>query len=77
MIFVWMVNTFVYYGLSYNINDLAGNTYLNVFIARARRVSCLRCGSLGHQTVGTPAHPRQPHGDGRSLLRNHFNCPYR
>ncbi|GFQ75732.1 organic cation transporter protein, partial [Trichonephila clavata] len=33
MIFVWMVNTFVYYGLSYNINDLAGNTYLNVFIA--------------------------------------------
>ncbi|GIY90738.1 organic cation transporter protein [Caerostris extrusa] len=33
MIYLWMVNSFMYYGLSYNTNDLAGNPYLNFFIA--------------------------------------------
>lgn len=34
-IYQWMVNAFMYYGLSYNTNDLAGNPYLNFFIAGA------------------------------------------
>ncbi|GFT30282.1 organic cation transporter protein, partial [Nephila pilipes] len=33
MVYVWIISTFLYYALSYNINDLAGNAYLNVFIA--------------------------------------------
>ncbi|GFT66893.1 organic cation transporter protein [Trichonephila clavipes] len=33
MIYQWMVNGFLYYAFSYNINDLAGDTYLNFFIA--------------------------------------------
>ncbi|XP_055948852.1 organic cation transporter protein-like isoform X1 [Argiope bruennichi] len=35
MLYLWMVNSFMYYGLSYNTNDLAGNPYLNFFIAGA------------------------------------------
>ncbi|GFU44309.1 organic cation transporter protein [Trichonephila clavipes] len=33
MIYIWIVNAFLYYGLSYNTNDLAGNPYLNFFLA--------------------------------------------
>ncbi|GFS44249.1 organic cation transporter protein [Trichonephila inaurata madagascariensis] len=32
MVYQWMVNAFLYYALSYNTNDLAGNAYLNFFI---------------------------------------------
>ncbi|GBM01695.1 Organic cation transporter protein [Araneus ventricosus] len=35
MLYLWMVNSFMYYGLSYNTNELAGNPYLNFFIAGA------------------------------------------
>ncbi|GFT10802.1 organic cation transporter protein [Nephila pilipes] len=35
MIYLWMVNSFMYYGLSFNTNDLAGNPYLNFFVAGA------------------------------------------
>ncbi|GFU15713.1 organic cation transporter protein [Nephila pilipes] len=33
--YVWFVNSFMYYGLSFNTNDLAGNPYLNLFLAGA------------------------------------------
>ncbi|GFT50785.1 solute carrier family 22 member 3 [Nephila pilipes] len=33
MTYQWVVNSFLYYALSYNTNDLAGNAYLNFFIA--------------------------------------------
>ncbi|GFU12494.1 organic cation transporter protein [Nephila pilipes] len=33
MAYQWVVNSFLYYALSYNTNDLAGNAYLNFFIA--------------------------------------------
>ncbi|KAG8193142.1 hypothetical protein JTE90_006974 [Oedothorax gibbosus] len=35
MIYLWMVNAFMYYGLSFNTNDLAGDPYLNFFISGA------------------------------------------
>ncbi|GFQ65411.1 organic cation transporter protein [Trichonephila clavata] len=35
MIYLWVVNSFMYYGLSFNTNDLAGNPYLNFFVAGA------------------------------------------
>ncbi|GIY21168.1 organic cation transporter protein [Caerostris extrusa] len=31
--YLWVVNSFMYYGLSFNTNDLAGNPYLNFFLA--------------------------------------------
>ncbi|GFQ82023.1 organic cation transporter protein [Trichonephila clavata] len=40
MIYLWMVNAFLYYGLSYNTNDLAGNPYLNFFIAGIVELPC-------------------------------------
>lgn len=33
--YMWFVNSFVYYGLSFNTNDLAGDAYLNLFVAGA------------------------------------------
>ncbi|XP_055946789.1 organic cation transporter protein-like isoform X1 [Argiope bruennichi] len=33
MIYIWFVNAFMYYALSYNTNDLAGSPYLNFFVA--------------------------------------------
>ncbi|GBN42907.1 Organic cation transporter protein [Araneus ventricosus] len=33
MIYMWFVNAFLYYALSYNTNDLAGSPYLNFFVA--------------------------------------------
>ncbi|XP_035218749.1 organic cation transporter protein-like isoform X4 [Stegodyphus dumicola] len=38
MIYLWIVNAFMYYGLSYNTNDLAGNPYLNFFLAGALEI---------------------------------------
>ncbi|GFT87340.1 organic cation transporter protein [Nephila pilipes] len=40
MIYLWMINAFLYYGLSYNTNDLAGNPYLNFFIAGIVELPC-------------------------------------
>ncbi|KAF8795899.1 Organic cation transporter protein like [Argiope bruennichi] len=40
MIYLWMVHTFLYYGVSYNTNDLAGNPYFNFFIAGAMEFPC-------------------------------------
>ncbi|GBM66639.1 Organic cation transporter protein [Araneus ventricosus] len=40
MIYLWMVHTFLYYGVSYNTNDLAGNPYLNFFIAGVLEFPC-------------------------------------
>lgn len=37
-IYHWMVNAFMYYGLSYNTNDLGGDPFLNFFIAGALEV---------------------------------------
>ncbi|GIX84847.1 organic cation transporter protein [Caerostris darwini] len=33
MLYLWFVNAFLYYGLSYNTNDLAGDAYLNCFLS--------------------------------------------
>ncbi|XP_054712610.1 organic cation transporter protein-like [Uloborus diversus] len=33
MIYIWIVNAFLYYGISYNTNELAGNPYLNFFLS--------------------------------------------
>ncbi|KAG8193139.1 hypothetical protein JTE90_006971 [Oedothorax gibbosus] len=33
MIYLWIVNAFTYYGLSFNTNDFAGDPYLNFFIS--------------------------------------------
>ncbi|GIY27440.1 hypothetical protein CEXT_201112 [Caerostris extrusa] len=33
MIYLWFLNAFLYYALSYNTNDLAGDPYLNFFVS--------------------------------------------
>ncbi|CAL1291322.1 unnamed protein product [Larinioides sclopetarius] len=33
MVYIWFVNAFMYYALSYNTNDLVGSPYLNFFVA--------------------------------------------
>ncbi|KAG8193137.1 hypothetical protein JTE90_006969 [Oedothorax gibbosus] len=33
MFYVWIVNGFMYYGLSFNTNDIGGDPYLNFFIS--------------------------------------------
>ncbi|GFY56456.1 organic cation transporter protein [Trichonephila inaurata madagascariensis] len=40
MIYVWFVNVSLYYAFSYNISDLAGNMYLNFFIAGLVEFPC-------------------------------------
>ncbi|GFT66861.1 organic cation transporter protein [Trichonephila clavipes] len=40
MIYVWVVNVSLYYAFSYNISDLAGNMYLNFFIAGLVEFPC-------------------------------------
>ncbi|XP_042906962.1 organic cation transporter protein [Parasteatoda tepidariorum] len=38
MVYLWMVNAFMYYGLSYNTNDLAGDPYINFLVSGALEI---------------------------------------
>ncbi|XP_054712984.1 organic cation transporter protein-like [Uloborus diversus] len=35
MIYLWIVNAFLYYAMAFNTNDLAGDSYLNFFVSGA------------------------------------------
>ncbi|GFR15268.1 solute carrier family 22 member 3 [Trichonephila clavata] len=66
MIYVWIVNVSLYYAFSYNISDLAGNIYLNFFIAGLVEFPCyvmVYWASSG----GDDGLPSSPHVNGRTL----------
>ncbi|KAG1654061.1 Organic cation transporter protein [Nymphon striatum] len=49
---VWAVNAFVYYGLSFNTNNLGGNPFINFFIAAAVEIPAYLLAALLVRYIG-------------------------
>ncbi|KAG1654059.1 Organic cation transporter protein [Nymphon striatum] len=52
MFFCWAVNAFVYYGLSFNTNNLGGNPFINFFIAAAVEIPAYLLAALLVRYIG-------------------------
>ncbi|KAG1682037.1 Organic cation transporter protein [Nymphon striatum] len=52
LILTWAVNAFVYYGLSFNTNNLGGNPFINFFIAAAVEIPAYLLAALLVRYIG-------------------------
>ncbi|KAG1714391.1 Organic cation transporter protein [Nymphon striatum] len=52
MFYCWVVNAFVYYGLSFNTNDLGGNPFINFLISSAVEIPAYICAAIAVRYFG-------------------------